>query len=77
LQMFHREQRNMPQTRKGGRMRTRDKQRIFKRFMAGESVFRIAHDPAILSDETTIESILREGLAGKLDGKAKAGGNGG
>jgi len=57
-------------------MRTREKQRIFKRFMAGESVATICHFLAVkrkypYCPAYEIESVLREGLAGKLDGKAK------
>jgi hypothetical protein len=51
-------------------MRTRDKQRTFKRFMAGESVCDLAYGlwaRNISIGMKEIEDILREGLAGKLD----------
>ena len=51
-------------------MRTRESVKIFKRFMAGESVERISwrerqEDRHVTTD--VIESIIREGLAGKFD----------
>jgi hypothetical protein len=52
-------------------MRTREKQRIFKRFMAGESGASLVTGGWVVS-WSQLESILREGLAGKLDGKPKA-----
>jgi len=57
-------------------MRTRDKQRIFKRFMAGEGVCDIWRDYLRKGNRLSalsIESILREGLAGKLDAPRKSG----
>jgi hypothetical protein len=51
-------------------MRTRDKARIFRRFMAGESIESIEVDRrknGILIFRNEIESIIREGATGKLD----------
>ena len=52
-------------------MRTRDKQRIFRRFMAGEPVSEIASGLkttcSIHHERETIENILREGATGKFD----------
>ena len=56
-------------TRKETGMRQRDKQRIFRRFMAGESVFNLQHDwgKHAFKEASTIEDIIREGATGKLD----------
>jgi hypothetical protein len=59
-------------------MRTREKQRILRRFMRGESVASLARwyfssVKWVPYPNETIENILREGLAGKFDAKPKAG----
>ena len=51
-------------------MRTREKAKIFKRFLAGDSVERISwrerqEDRHVTTD--VIESIIREGITGKFD----------
>jgi len=50
-------------------MRTREKARIWRRFMAGESVFELQHDwgKHAFKEAVTIENIIREGAAGKFD----------
>jgi hypothetical protein len=50
-------------------MRTREKARIWRRFMAGESVFELQHDwgKYAFKEASTIEAIIREGAAGKFD----------
>jgi len=50
-------------------MRTRDKARIFKRFMAGASVWEIfvTDTKNMFETDEEIESIIREGATGKLD----------
>jgi hypothetical protein len=54
-------------------MRTRDKQRIFRRFMRGESVASLALDMPYRVNgegyyyEQDVEAILREGLDGAFD----------
>ena len=57
-------------------MRTREKARIWRRFMAGESVAEISYgmkQPRTWEEKhDLIESILREGLAGKPDTKPKS-----
>ena len=55
-------------------MRTRDKQRIWRRFAAGESCESLVTGGWVVS-WSQLESILREGLAGKLDAKSKIGEN--
>jgi hypothetical protein len=51
-------------------MRTRDKQRIFRRFMAGDCVAQISakmkHPGAREEKHTIIEAVLREGATGKF-----------
>jgi hypothetical protein len=57
-------------------MRAREKARILRRFMRGEGVEFQSWNARIkgkfLSHEM-IEAVLREGLAGRFDGKPKAG----
>jgi hypothetical protein len=50
-------------------MRTREKARIWRRFMAGESVYDLQHDwgKHAFKEAVTIESIIREGATGKFD----------
>ena len=57
-------------------MRTREKARIWRRFMAGESVATICHFEAPkrrlgYCPAYEIEAVLREGLSGKFDKGAK------
>jgi hypothetical protein len=51
-------------------MRTRDKQRIFRRFMAGDCVAQISarmkHPYAWEEKHAIIEAVLREGATGKF-----------
>jgi len=50
-------------------MRTREKARIWRRFMAGESVMQIFDTDRIpiIASPYEIEAIIREGAAGKFD----------
>jgi hypothetical protein len=50
-------------------MRTREKAKIWRRFMAGESVDELQHDWGrhAFKEAVTIEAIIREGAAGKFD----------
>jgi len=47
-------------------MRTRDKQRIWRRFMAGESGASLVTGGRVVS-WSQLEEVLREGATGKLD----------
>jgi len=53
-------------------MRTREKARVWRRFMAGESGASLVTGGRVVS-WSQLESILREGLAGKLDAPRKSG----
>jgi hypothetical protein len=50
-------------------MRTREKARIFRRFMKGESVMQIFNTDRkqIIASPYEIEAIIREGARGKFD----------
>jgi len=50
-------------------MRTREKARIWRRFMAGESVMQIfdTDRKQIIASPYEIEAIIREGATGKFD----------
>ena len=54
-------------------MRTREKARIWRRFMAGASIWEIfvTDTKNMFETHEEIEAILREGLAGKFDKGAK------
>jgi hypothetical protein len=57
-------------------MRTREKARIWRRFMKGESVVKIAFSPHTGIDTNhplvwQVEAIIREGATGKFDKGSK------
>jgi hypothetical protein len=55
--------------RKGKKMRTREKVRIWRRFIAGESLVDLSSNwgRTVYIEPWIIENVLREGLDGKFD----------